>query len=57
MDASSDIAMPLDSNASVDGRAVAAEFAKPRRGLTQYLNSAPSALLRRSQTAVMREER
>ena len=54
MDASSDIAMPLDSNASVDGRAVTAEFAKPRRGLTQYLNS---ALLRRSQTAVMREER
>ncbi len=30
---SSEIAMPLDSNASVDGRAVTVECAEPRRGL------------------------
>jgi|LGOV01.1.fsa_nt_gb hypothetical protein len=42
LDFSSDIAMPLDSNASVDGRAVTVECAEPRRGLTQSQNSAPS---------------
>jgi len=39
MDASSEIAMPLNSNASVDGRAVTAECAEPRRGLKRSRNS------------------
>jgi hypothetical protein len=45
LDFSSDIAMPLDFNASVDGSAVTAECAEPRRGLTQSRNSAPSLVL------------
>jgi hypothetical protein len=32
MNASSEIAMPLDSNTGVDGKAVTAECAEPRRG-------------------------
>ena len=33
MNASSEITIPADSNASVDGRAVTAECAEPRKGL------------------------
>jgi len=49
---SSEITMPSDFNASVDGRAVTAEYevspkavAEPRRGFPRSRNSAPSAVL------------